>query len=264
MKSKFFFSSLVFSLGLFAAACSSAPVVEDVGVQSEQSLLTHFTSAAEHEASVIEQIASLREQGWVIPAWSEARLENVREFHRLALRITHKSGPLADLVFSDESAAMTVGEDSIAKPALALRPVDDAARAVLETPVVPDVNDAPPVDGTSSVESVGPNPGSCSLHLGYCGGSQVCCNLRGLSCRNNQCVKPVTCNYVEALTTSIVCFNDGDFVGAAYWHRFRRGWDFNYAAYATYRGCQVNCPGLQTLTTRTLVCGRTNGTCNGI
>jgi hypothetical protein len=92
----------------------------------------------------------------------------------------------------------------------------------------------------------------------------VCCNLQGLSCRNNQCVKPVTCTYVEALTSNIICFDDGNYAAAAYWQRSRRGWDSHYASYRTYKGCQVNCPGIQTLTTRTLVCGRTNGTCNGI
>ena len=157
MKSKSCFKSLVVGLGLLVAACSSAPVVEDVGAHSEQPLLTHFTSAAEHEASVIEQIASLREEGWVVPAWSEAHLENVGEFHRIALRVTHKNGALADLMFSDEGAAMVAGEDSSAKPTLALRPVDEAARALLEAPVGPNVNGAPPADG-ASVEFIGPNP----------------------------------------------------------------------------------------------------------
>lgn len=263
MESRLSFSTLVVVAGLLAVACSSAPVGEEVGVSTEQPLLIHFTSVAERDASVIEQIAALREAGWVVPAWAESRLEKMGDFHRIALRVTHQSGALADLVFSHQGAAAVAGEDSVVKPALALRPFDDAARKLLAAPQEADPAVVPPTDGLA-VQSTGPNPGSCSLHLGYCGGSTVCCNLRGLSCRNNRCVKPATCTYVEALTSNIICFDDGNFAGAAYWQRFRRGWDLNEAAYTTYKGCQVNCPGIQTLTTRTLVCGRTNGTCNGI
>ena len=113
-------------------------------------------------------------------------------------------------------------------------------------------------------ESTGPNPGACRPHGTSCDASHVCCNLRGLGCVRGQCWKQSACSYVEKQTVNIDCLDDGNYAGATHWVRTRKGWDANYAMYASYRGCGVLCPGIQTSTTHTLVCGQATGSCLGL
>ena len=118
--------------------------------------------------------------------------------------------------------------------------------------------------GDVGVEQTEVPGGSCRKHGATCNASARCCNGTGLSCVRGACWRHARCQYVEKRSLHIVCLADDNPVMAAYHVRTRKGWDQHWALYATYRGCGVSCPGIQTWTSHSVVCGEPSGTCNGL
>lgn len=259
-------------IGAVLVACSSPTGDEETTAESGAPLVARLAAAASSDADTRERIQDLRDAGWKVPAWAEARLERIAaerlrtagvdargELQRVALTIEHTSGARAEAVFTDQ------GGDDEAK--LALRPLDDAARTLLTSPTLAPVDD--PVEqlaeGDVAVDTLPTAGGSCRRHGYTCGSGQgACCNGTGLSCVQGDCWRHAHCTYVEKRSFHIVCFADDNPLGAAYHVRTRKGWDQHWSLYSTYRGCGITCPGIQTWTSHSVVCGEPTGSCTGL